>query len=223
MPVTQSDACFIILCKYDARVSGPGQVRPTGQARSHGQARGALGAPWRPKADLWAPPVGPMGPQGPQGGSRGLGGHTGPQRGVRGGLRGRGEASGAKSGPGGSQPLLVGSGVPRRGAFFRQKTRFFKKIPDFWSKKKSHFRAIQAHHDLRGPCPVILLKYGIFENSTKSGRQARFCVFPEKKLGENRLFVPGPQCSPKPVRGSKIFGGGRRLYERCFGASLVIS
>ena len=38
-------------------------------------------------------------------------------------------------------------------------------------------------------------------------------VLGTKKRPKTMIFEPRPQCSPKPVRGSKIFGGGRRRYE----------
>ena len=46
-------------------------------------------------------------------------------------------------------------GRSSQGRFFSPKNVFLRKNIDFLSKKKSCFRAIQAHHEYRGVCPVI--------------------------------------------------------------------
>ena len=43
-----------------------------------------------------------------------------------------------------------------------------------------------------------------------------------KKRPKTSIFEPRPQCSPKPVRGSIFFGGGRRRYENCWALVFVI-
>ena len=78
-----------------------------------------------------------------------------------------------------------------------QKPGFF----HFFGSKKTIFSRFHYDREVRGACPVIFVKYGIFPKPSKSARQAGFCVFPEKKLGGNRHFVPGPQCRPEPGSG----------------------
>ena len=91
----------------------------------------------------------------------------------------------------------------------RKKTNVFR---FFWSKK-SVFSIFHYDQGLRGACPVIFVKYGIFQKPTPGARQAGFCVVGKKSWRKSARFVPGPQCRPEPVLARPGAGpAGRHVY-----------
>ena len=146
-------------------------------------------------------PMGPRGAHGAQGGTRGTEGGTGRPPGTGRGLRGQ------------VRPRRLPAPVGRlrrssQGRFFRQKTCFFEKNFDFWSKKKVHFRAIQAHHEYRRTCPVIFLNFTGVEKSNNLMSYGCLKLGRKKKWGS---ASPAPNVDGNPGRDPPqplLFGSG---------------
>ena len=98
---------------------------------------GPHGAPWAP-----------MGPHGPPWAPRG------PRRDAR-------AARGVPEPPEGCQSPapVVGLQASSQGRFFSPKNAFLEKHVNFEVEKKVEIWPIWTHHDLRRPCPVILLNF----------------------------------------------------------------
>ena len=100
----------------------------------------------------------PMGPMGPQRGHEAAMGPHGPQRVVRGGLQDGERPPGVRPAPAAPSPCCW-SRTFLAGALFWSKNAFFAKNLNFEVEKKVEIWPIWTHHDLRRPCPVILLNF----------------------------------------------------------------